>query len=198
MTASSSFRSSRREQRKATKDLRYKTIHIRRSMRLSKSAEYLVQFIAGSLFVGAFLMVAYGQRMLDNWIIISRIYVAIVMIFILIPLRFYPRIFRLHPEFKYLFTFASAGPTLCGLLLLFNFYFNINQYPIQFSIEKISYFTGDAYVQVWVNDPRFNRYQSMRTFQINQVVHAPHKVEYTIGMGFLHLEVVRDKRLIYE
>ena len=137
-----------------------------------------------------------GMRTLISWIAISRFYAAFAVLFSLIPLKYYPLIYRIRKEMKVLFSIFGIAPFLTGLLLCVNFLFSSSSTHEIYNIQDIHYYPSDHLFEVELENGALDIRRELRRFSSDGILEAPVKVDCEIKQGLLGMKTVQHIRLI--
>ena len=183
--------------RKLRRRLVYQQVNkLHRKLWLDHRSEKHIQLIAVMFFCGIILVITIGMRTLVSWIVISRIYAGLAVAFSLIPLKFYPLIYRLRKEMKVLFSVFGIGPFLTGLILTINFLFSTASWNEIYTVESINYYPSDHLFEVKLEQNALHIRQELRRFSSDKNMTAPEKVEYQFDQGIFGMKTVMKSHLI--
>jgi hypothetical protein len=159
--------------------------------------EFHAQVMAACFFAGLFLIFGIGNYTLIKWITVSRIWVAISLIFIFIPNRFYPVIFRIHRELKILFGLFAMGPLIAGMFLLLNFLIIVDSKQQQFKVLKATYLYSERVLEVEFEIDNMLPHREARMIKSTPFATEPDYVGYQVNKGLFGFKTLRKGYLIY-
>lgn len=165
---------------------------------LNRKMEFHAQIMAACFFLGLFLIIGIGNYTIIKWITVSRIWIGISLVFILIPNRYYPLIFRIHRELKVLFALFAMGSLMSGLFLLINFLVVIDSKEQKFEIKKAVYIYSEQALEVEFEIDQMIPHRDVRRIQCKNTNMKPDCVIYQVNRGIFGVKTLRKGRMVYK
>ena len=164
---------------------------INRNQSESKNLEKQVRLMVVFFFLGIFLSAIFGAKTLLSWNTIFGFYLVCGILLSLIPLKYYPYLYKKHSEYKALLIYFSLAPLLTGLVLTLNFNITCSSWVQSYPVEAFKLYSSEQSIEFELDDSGTINHTQLRRFSTHNLHAIPDSIAYEMHKGLFGITVVK-------
>jgi hypothetical protein len=157
----------------------------------NKKLEKQVRFMVVFFFLGIFLSAIFGTKTLLTWNTIFGFYLVCGILLSLIPLKYYPDLYKKHSEFKALLIYFSLAPLITGLILTLNFNFTSSSWIQSYPVAAYQLYSSEQSIEFELDDSGTINHTQLRRFSTGNLHAIPDSIAYEMHKGLFGFTVVK-------
>ncbi|MGE4287954.1 MAG: hypothetical protein AB7E36_04640 [Salinivirgaceae bacterium] len=157
----------------------------------NQKLENQVRFMVLFFFLGIFLSAIFGGKTLLTWNTIFGIYLVCGMLLSLIPLKYYPDLYKKHAEFKVLLIYFSLAPLITGLILTLNFNITSSSWVQSYPVAAYHLYSSEHSIEFELDDSGTINHIQLRRFSTDNLHAIPDSIAYEMHKGLFGITVVK-------
>jgi len=147
-------------------------------------------------FLGIFLSAIFGGKTLLTWNTIFGFYLVCGILLSIIPLKYYPVLYKKHSEFKALLIYFSLAPLITGLILTLNFNFTSTSWVQSYPVKDYQLYSSEQSIEFELDDSGTINHIQLRRFSTLNLHTIPDSIAYEMHKGLFGITVVKKCFLI--
>lgn len=159
--------------------------------------EWHVRKIAIVFFIGVTLTIILTINSLIGLLALSRIWVALSVLFYLIPIAWRPVVYNKHRELRVCDAIFAKGAFCTCLVLLLNVSFPRSSSNQMFEIKQLKYNQYDHEVLVDFEIDGIEPWFEARKIKVKSLSQYPKAVQFTVSEGLFGIKCISNGSLVY-
>ncbi|MGD9994294.1 MAG: hypothetical protein AB7S69_13445 [Salinivirgaceae bacterium] len=157
----------------------------------NKNLEKQIRLMVVSFFLGIFLSAIFGAKTLLTWNTIFGFYLVCGILLSLIPLKFFPVLYKKHSEYKALLIYFSLAPLITGLVLTLNFNITSSSWVQSYPVERYKLYSSEQSIEFELDDSGTINHIQLRRFSTHNLHAIPDSIAYEMHKGLFGITVVK-------
>jgi hypothetical protein len=157
----------------------------------NKNLEKQVRLMVVFFFLGIFLSAIFGAKTLLTWNTIFGFYLVCGILLSLIPLKFYPVLYKKHSEYKALLIYFSLAPLITGLVLTLNFNITSSSWVQSYPVASYQLYSSEQSIEFELEDSGTINHTQLRRLSTHNLPAIPDSITYEMHKGLFGITVVK-------
>lgn len=157
----------------------------------NKNREKQIRLMVVFFFLGIFLSAIFGGKTLLTWNTIFGFYLVCGILLSLIPLKYYPDLYKKHSEYKALLIYFSLAPLITGLILTLNFNITSSSWVQSYPVAAYQLYSSEQSIEFELEDSGTIIHTQLRRFSTRNLHFIPDSIAYEMHKGLFGITVVK-------